>query len=877
MGMDATATARFVKVAGTDGHFWRSDADAAKIRSHIRSLGFDGRWKTAVAGGAPEEGFEQAFSSLAYAYMKDKAPRLLDFMVGFQLVDRNEDNTKAMAVFGFKIGDQWLYAPVFFLNGDLKGHEILYVKNQDIFVPLKENWVNYLMSRKPHVLGEGSPQDTYQLGGLQADIFGLSIPPNVGIGKRGSDKRAYIDDWAKPVLPVLAAFKTASAKSLYKTAKPGTQLALTKVAAAPTQAALRELAGVFDMNNVLPKDFGLLKSTFELTQHYPGIKMGFDRFYGPDCFLRWGREVQSRVKKASQVYPIWELEKKASPSDKLNSLFPETVPPEHPVKSGALRIYVYESVAITKNLDELDDKERERLLKDTVLIKDKRDPHGPETSKAYNTQVRQDLSNPHESGIYEILEKPGSFARMLVISHPLANNGSKNFSTVVRLSDGNTKSWLNAHSSNLWMRSIEDVEEFRKWWDKLGDKDSLKKGGTYIAINERGNGSVPFEVREVYGDGAYKVDFKGYDSSNFGRQNSLPKVHEPDEDCHTSMWGAKLMIEPEGKNVGSKLRAIKGDLRVPAGFKFLKLQDPPEPKKPGEWGPCCITCCESGSEDKPIEPGDLSDIQMMFSEKTAALKLITDHNEVTIKTAWAGDQRLRGIDALVSLVRDHGFTEKVAREMLKQAEYKGSEQFRVQYAPGFGDMVKSAQPNTSVLAGGPNAPPMMPPELGVEQMGRNSVQATYPDEQFNMVSDLDSSLANYQPQRDIWQNYTREDFENTMNQAQQAAQSGQKEIFDTSMIGGMLKSINKESLVDKYLGPLSSALDKICRIYFTFLWHPEEFEDRYGKSDMDELSQALVNNIDGLGDLVLFLKQRSIDTGLSRTSTAPDIESVANI
>jgi len=55
---------------------------------------------------------------------------LLDYEVGFQLMDRNDDNTKAVGVFGFKIGSQWLYCPVFFLNGDLKGTELLYIKDQ---------------------------------------------------------------------------------------------------------------------------------------------------------------------------------------------------------------------------------------------------------------------------------------------------------------------------------------------------------------------------------------------------------------------------------------------------------------------------------------------------------------------------------------------------------------------------------------------------------------------------------------------------------------------------------------------------------------------------------------------------------------------------
>ena len=99
--------------------------------------------KIATLGGKGDDvPFEQAFSNLAHAYLQDKAPGLMDHEVGFQLLDRNAENTKAVGVFAFKVGSLWLYAPMFFLNGDLKGHELLYLKNQDMFVPLKENWIN---------------------------------------------------------------------------------------------------------------------------------------------------------------------------------------------------------------------------------------------------------------------------------------------------------------------------------------------------------------------------------------------------------------------------------------------------------------------------------------------------------------------------------------------------------------------------------------------------------------------------------------------------------------------------------------------------------------------------------------------------------------
>lgn len=170
--------------------------------------------KTANLGGSGgETEFEQAFSSLAYAYLRDKAPQLLDYMIGFQLVDRNEDNTKALGIFGFQLGKQWLYAPVFFLNGDLKGHELLYNKSNDSFIPLKENWVNYILSRKPHILGESSSRRLQDLGGSYPNIRQITQSPANGGGKRASDQ-----DWLTPILPMLAAFKLKTANSLF----PGT-------------------------------------------------------------------------------------------------------------------------------------------------------------------------------------------------------------------------------------------------------------------------------------------------------------------------------------------------------------------------------------------------------------------------------------------------------------------------------------------------------------------------------------------------------------------------------------------------------------------------------------------------------------------------------
>jgi hypothetical protein len=875
--MSTTAAVRFERISTKGGgRYWRTKAGSAlphgrdyihgpRFKISEASAGAKTRDKVAESpNNNSESGFEQAFSSLGYAYLKDKAPRLLDFLVGFQLVDRNEDNTKAMAVFGFRVGKQWLYAPVFFLNGDLKGHELLYIKNQDTFVPMKENWVNYLMNRQPHVLGENSEEDAYQLGGMQPDIRRMSLSPSSGFGKRG------VDDWAKPVLPFLAAARVKAGRSLFAAAKAGTKLAFDAVVQNPQKAAMVELADRIDLNRVLPQSFTMLKAAWDIAQAFPGVYAGFKKFYGADCFSRWGKEVQAAAKsKRLSVLPKPPVKQAQVRRTGIGLIQDKPLPP-HPIKSGALEIHVYEDVATGKSKPELTDAERSKLLHDTVLIKDKRDPH--QTSVAYNTQVEQRLINPDATGLFSVLEKPGSFERMLVLFHPYSAKGHEDFATVIRLGEGK-KDWLNSHPSNVWTNQAEEKAEFNDWFDKLG-KGSLEKGGLYVAITPDGCATVPFEVDQA-NDGVYTVSLNAHCRYSEERSVMLPR-RQRDQDPYVgrvSNYGVKMFVDAEHKQ-GTAIRAIQGDLRIPGSAKFLKLADPPKPQS--SRNECCIMPVEetSASEDRPIQLGKLDDIQVLFTEKTARLKIYDDHSEVSITTAHAGVQRLTKFAALISLVRDHGLSEAAAREMLKRAAARTSEVYRIDYAPGFGPRVKEASPNNSMLEGGPRAPFMLPPEIGYESYGGRAGSRTQePHEQYNPVPELDSSMTDPNVYN-IWQNYTHEDFQNQMGQAQQAAQDGQKEVFDTSMISGMLKAVRQDSLVDRHLGDLMQALDKLGRILLLFYWHGEEFEDRYGKQDLPELEDGLRNSFESLGDITLFLKEKTVNTDMTEMGD-PDIEETA--
>lgn len=241
----------------------------------------------------------------------------------------------------------------------------------------------------------------------------------------------------------------------------------------------------------------------------------------------------------------------------------------------------------------------------------------------------------------------------------------------------------------------------------------------------------------------------------------------------------------------------------------------------------------------------------MITKCAAEIKLHDTGTNLVIKSP-KGNQTLTKKAALISLIRDHGLREVQAREMIKAAAALQprnlAARFFIKYADVYGG------PN---LQPGPGAPAFPEPQMGQEQMGPfNSVNSVYPQEDYLPVDGMQSQMTD----PSIYDPFYQPDQE-AMQVAQSASQSGQKEVFDTAMISGMLKSVRQDSLVDRYLGDLMKALDKLGRILFMFYWHQEEFEDRYGKQDLPELEDSLRNAFEVLGDVVLFLKEKTVGGG----------------
>lgn len=766
-----------------------------------------------LGGKGDDTSFEQSFSNLAHAYLRDSAPKLLDHEIGFQLLDRNRENTKAVGVFAFKVGSNWLYAPVFFLNGDLKGHELLYIKNQDMFVPLKENWINYLINRKPNILGSGVQRNLSGLGQRQPDFTQLSRSP----AKFGS---------AQPTL-----------KEMMTAAMP----ALAKSATLNTAQAFKEMGEALDLQTFL-KQAGreVIGTLINTCKHAPQLAAALDEFHGLDIVKQAIAEAAAR---------------EVAASTKIASVLSEA--PKEPASVKGLTVITYDVTIQTKAPVGHSEEDQEKLLRDGVLIQDERDRDN--VSVPYHIQVEKKLFNPTESGLYEILVKPGNIERCYVAVHPQGAAKRENFITVVRV-DG-ARNWLNTRADQVFALARIEGEEFDKWFDGLPDANSVpSKDARYIALSKRGDTTAPFRVIKEYGNSEdstiYEVHLE--DHSKYPPKGSIGACCYTDP-LNYDKYRDGVRIHLNGKK-GSSLRASMGDIYVPEGFKLLKVTKGEDDAETAE----DQGACGCGESDPPaLMPGNLVDAQLALMQKTASLTVYHTGTTVSINPTLNKESALTPIKALVTLVEHHGLREEAAREILKQAAAKRKFQCRVKYADPYGGPM--------MINGAPSAPSDPGPVMGGESIMGTSVPTQLGIDVGVPVPGMSAS----QTDRSVYNPNTLLD-QRDVRSVIDAAQSGQREVFDTAMVGAMLRAVRDDSLVDRYMGELTKGLDKLGRILFMFYWHGDRFAERYGKSDMPELEDSLRNAFEMLGDVILFLKQKTIEPYPEEAAQDVDLGAIAN-
>ena len=756
--------------------------------------------------------FEQDFSRLAYMFVQDRAAPLMKYVLGFEVVNRDTDGSRAIGVFGFKIGPEYYYVPCFFLNNQIKGVDILFNKKTNMLVPLQEDWINHIVNRQNIELGGHADASKIQRDFENPNFRFMAVPPLYPNPSGETPKVAAADDTAWTLKEAWAHMEEKISTLLEK------------------DAAFQQAWAGFVCRTIkapLP---------FEKTAEGSPLKLWIRNQGGPRAMSSVLGAITTNYKYANAALTFYP---------DLQSLMVEEYCPTTMPEKGAAEIRV-----TTQVTDWVDGEAKKRLVRDGFTVVDKRPKE--RKSDTYDIDYEKRFSNPEQSGIYDVLLQDGRTTKCWVLlPGPCSREGA------ALVIEQDKRMYRLAQPEAIYCRG-DQLEGPEAVFDKGVDLQDLEIGIPYCLVNKAGQGIGPVVVTSVIEDPERRTRLKvswPYESivkrPMYGRDFSTlrqPERHkkfdtaEPSHYCEpcSPSWNEAEYLELTD-DAGKAKKTDYRTMVIPSNFKAIKLYERDGSGKTGREN-------EQVMEDLFVL-GSLSNLDDAM-QKSAFHRLTVASDDQGLQYYLRLNRNnptpVMGYkQAYCELVGRLGLSIEDTEAVLKEA----SEQFKSRR------LVKLAQQSSLVGVNMPpprDATPATDPYTGIPMF-----QTPYEQNQVGSMTGLP-------PKPNANQYGINIGGEAEMDQqaqqlADQAAQAGQKQVFDLASIGGLSKSYDTGAMIDSYVPELMQALDRLGRILFLYYWKNEDFAERYGTGDIAEMEDLIRSVFKSFGELVLKLRQKSID------------------
>ena len=777
-------------------------------------LDADDSVKTAGIESPDQTQGEMDFSRIAFAFLRDRAPGLLPHLVGFENVEREDDGSRAVGLFGFAVDQSFYYVPVFFLNNQIKGMDLLYSKNENLFVPLREAWVNRVVNRKSVALGQpGGRMDKMQFS--TPDFRFIRYPPVGGPSDASQLKVSHVKADLEGAYEWM---QMTTANALGE--DPAMGDALLKLAEATIEGRRDFDKGHSELHRFL-SDFG-----------------------GPeaaDRLIEWTHNI--------------EFAKSASAFHNMESLLESCFSEKFMKRAEAPIIEVCDAVRADMTAED-----RQLLLRDGFRIMDKR--AADDKSVAYAVDMRSSVYNPDHAGKYNIV-LAGGVEKDLFVLKPSVGKLKPSLTIVYDPKKGRAFTCTNdsVFATGDVPEADKGLEEvFSKAKDAWGmtttvkpisgEEDSKNRDTKYILVNALGKCTPPFSVEnyETKGDlGRFAIDWfrEPMYRDALGHQTINDENDWNNDDT-------LVLEDSEGQP-----RRVGNTLIVPAkSWKILEVSTR-RSKLYVEGTGCGAPCAAGGDSDSKTKDPDPGFIPATYAEARESLMKHGCH-DITVGCddgfAYSirvddgtPDANLSRKEACVRLVRDIGLSDVDARSMMKEA----CDSYKSRRFVKFAQVSMPPPPEQTYAAD---------PQLGIEMQ-----QPIYAAVKGQTMSQPPKPGMNIGPGSGVniggeGQTQSGGMPDDAAQLAQQAAQTGQKNVFDHAVIGGLAKTYDSGAQIDQFMPDLMKSLDRLGRILFLFYWKNDEFSERYGDQDMQAMEDNLRGVFRNYGDLILKLKQKTIDT-----------------
>jgi len=811
-----------------------------------------------IGGVGQDKDFEAAFSNLAHAYMREKAPSLEPYEVGFELLERSDDGKRAVGITGFQVGDQLFYCPVFWLAGKIKGHELLFLKDQSLFVPLKENWINYMLERKLPEIGQSVSRDPVRLGIRRPDILrqtrsGLKYAAADLFAGLGAPSPMAMPPEQSPMSPMGA-----------PPHEPTMQMAQSPVPGMPPEGA--GAPPTMPPASPLPQPpspqlgappFGALHQAPPMSPQQHSDPMGgigtdvdsvdtFDSQGGAN-----GMPEPANMAGAQQNPMAAPQGPMGAPQDpmgapKMAALHAMAVLPDMDIISlpgfiryvGKRAFHEFHNIlqaapGIAKKAFELHGEKLLNALKEAehydpkLLTKadcdrfhaelkralaedgpdlaiedednvvDKRDES--KSSRVYADSINVQLFNPGTTGVYDVVLRHGKIQKCFVSLNSRREYGGRRAAVILTMKESGPQVYRTVYTlDQVWATKSYGLEEWTAFAASLPKAKSLDTvgGSSVVLVTRNGEAAGPYRIGKITSDKDGQTAFM-------------------------SDGGNELVVD---SGESRYFRQLQERIYVPADATVVR--------------------CDEYAENLSL--GEPAEVDREAFAGFAKLSVAKHGNHMTIASNLDRRTVPVGKQAMQVLMRGHGLGAGQARTLLqKAASQLNPVVVRIKYA------------DNAYLATNQRIGPMddLPNDYGSYDMKSGD---SVPEHEWQYVnSPVDIPPEVKKPADQV--HYVSPPDETAFQVAQQAGQQGQQQAFDSGVLTSMLRNMRDDQLIDRFIPALSRAMDASGRLLYQFYWHQEDFAERYGDKDMPELGDSLRNIFEGLGDIVLKLKQKTVD------------------
>jgi len=851
----------------------------------------------AFSQGAPgpdqtEDLFKQKFNEMAYGVLYSKFANLAQYVVTFKILEADAEEGRGIGVFILHYKQQPLYVPVVLTDSKLKPFELFYSKEQNIFLPFTQEWLQEISKMNLGEMGDAGtlPREVPR----DINIKDIVTPPIVPSGRFG-----FANDAGNWDLDSKRLFKEAEFQP--KTGAENSFLTLMS-----TRAPKVMLDGI--------------KLAFERN---PSLLQKFASNYGVDNLINAMREGYSRASSTEKVAEVTSgeltvLTKEAS-SDQLREVFGMKA-----------------SEAFS------------RILKEGYAVNDTR-PHIEKVAVRVESEALLSSPGP-EAGWYHLYFAEGNPAPYFVIPYPTSPNGvrrkdisgfGENRHTVpipylVVRADGKEAWTADNIVGEKIFETAKDVANstIGKLLNSTanGNNPTVGDYGFYLNVSSRGiEATEPFKVERVTTESGIKKIQGSYCDGTYISDG------DPSRKLFSRVMGGSLIFLPNTAKFVTIQKLGKDESSFDYERNYRKTSIIKDPKVLLHWMNKILS--DSGATKTNVKSAGFNEWWIEGEGRAygtpQALQKVANYYNVSVEDAYGilNDAQQRGNSTAVILDRTSGRHVKEAFVKLAQSPMQeGPMQYQSmpgqqQGLPAMGDPSMMSpqsgmemQPGMDPMVMQQSAPPpISPTDLAIgeaieglqqqNQMQQQQTQAQMDqlqqqvqmqqqnNEQLVQVlqgiqqrsSELSAATGGQippgaeqspamaaqaiapvppeepppppMPMMDGGGMATPEDVAMQINPelVDQAAQFQDQGMFDTAAIGMLAAAPILQDIVASYVPNLERGVDNLGRVLLTLWMKEKETKEAVGDEQFITLEDKIRTVFKTLGDVVLSLSHNAVN------------------